>query len=97
MRNLVRNAMREGALGVGSSLIYAPANFADTDELIALVSAAAEFGGAYISHIRSEGNELETYYELPKSEWPADGDHIFDMKFPLTLEESAEVGKQAWG
>ena len=43
-----------------------------------------------------EGNELETYYELPKSEWPADGDHIFDMKFPLTLEESGEVGKQAW-
>jgi N-acyl-D-amino-acid deacylase len=59
MQNLVRAAMREGALGVGSSLIYAPANFADTDELIALVSAAAEFGGAYISHIRSEGDRLE--------------------------------------
>lgn len=59
MQNLVREAMRDGALGVGSSLIYAPANFADTDELIALVSAAAEFGGAYISHIRSEGNRLE--------------------------------------
>jgi N-acyl-D-amino-acid deacylase len=59
MQDLVRNAMREGALGVGSSLIYAPSNFADTDELKALVSAAAEFGGAYISHIRSEGNHLE--------------------------------------
>ena len=59
MRELVREAMRDGALGVGSSLIYAPANFADTDELIALVSAAAEFGGAYISHIRSEGDRLE--------------------------------------
>lgn len=59
MQELVREAMREGALGVGSSLIYAPANFADTDELIALVQAAAEFGGAYISHIRSEGNRLE--------------------------------------
>ncbi|MBT8084372.1 MAG: D-aminoacylase [Woeseia sp.] len=59
MQELVRTAMREGALGVGSSLIYAPDNFADTDELIALVSAAAEFGGAYISHIRSEGNRLE--------------------------------------
>ncbi|MFQ5547443.1 MAG: amidohydrolase family protein [Woeseia sp.] len=59
MQDLVRAAMREGALGVGSSLIYAPANFADTDELVALVSAAAEFGGAYISHIRSEGNRLE--------------------------------------
>lgn len=59
MQNLVREAMREGALGVGSSLIYAPANFADTDELMALVRAAAEFGGAYISHIRSEGDRLE--------------------------------------
>ncbi len=59
MQDLVRDAMRDGALGVGSSLIYAPANFADTDELIALVNAAAEFGGAYISHIRSEGNRLE--------------------------------------
>jgi N-acyl-D-amino-acid deacylase len=59
MQELVREAMREGALGVGSSLIYAPADFADTDELIALVSAAAEFGGAYISHIRSEGDRLE--------------------------------------
>ncbi len=59
MQDLVRAAMREGALGVGSSLIYAPANFADTFELIALVSAAAEFGGAYISHIRSEGDRLE--------------------------------------
>jgi N-acyl-D-amino-acid deacylase len=46
-------------LGVGSSLIYAPASFSVTDELIALVSAAAEYGGAYISHIRSEGNRLE--------------------------------------
>ena len=59
MQKLVREAMREGALGVGSSLIYAPDNFADTNELIALVGAAAEFGGAYISHIRSEGNRLE--------------------------------------
>jgi N-acyl-D-amino-acid deacylase len=59
MQELVREAMREGAIGVGSSLIYAPANFAETDELVALVSAAEEFGGAYISHIRSEGDRLE--------------------------------------
>lgn len=59
MQELVRAAMKEGALGVGSSLIYAPDNFADTNELIALASAAAESGGAYISHIRSEGNRLE--------------------------------------
>jgi N-acyl-D-amino-acid deacylase len=59
MQGLVQQAMQEGALGVGSSLIYAPASFASTDELIALVHAAAEFGGAYISHIRSEGDRLE--------------------------------------
>ncbi len=59
MQELVRSAMRDGALGVGSSLIYAPASFADTGELIALVGAAAEFGGAYISHLRSEGDRLE--------------------------------------
>lgn len=59
MQELVRAAMRDGAIGVGSSLIYAPANFADTEELIALARAAGEYGGAYISHIRSEGNRLE--------------------------------------
>jgi len=59
MQEHVRDAMREGAIGVGSSLIYAPANFASTEELIALVEAAAEFGGRYISHVRSEGNRLE--------------------------------------
>jgi len=59
MQEHVRVAMREGAIGVGSSLIYAPGNFASTDELIALVSAAAEYGGRYISHVRSEGNRLE--------------------------------------
>jgi len=58
MQELVRQAMREGALGVGSSLIYAPASYAKTDELIALASAAGEFGGAYISHLRSEGDRF---------------------------------------
>lgn len=58
MRALVRQAMEEGALGVGSSLIYAPAFYAGTDELIALAEAAAPYGGMYISHIRSEGNQL---------------------------------------
>lgn len=58
MQNLVRQAMREGALGVGSSLIYAPAFYADTAELVALSRAAGEFGGMYVSHLRSEGNRL---------------------------------------
>ncbi len=58
MQALVRQAMEEGALGVGSSLIYAPAFYADTEELIALCKAAAEYGGMYITHMRSEGNRL---------------------------------------
>ncbi|GAA4715337.1 amidohydrolase family protein [Sphingomonas lutea] len=58
MRGLVRNAMQEGALGVGSSLIYAPANFAETPELVALTSEASKCGGMYISHIRDEGPKL---------------------------------------
>ena len=58
MKDLVRQAMREGALGVGSSLIYAPAFYARTGELIELNKAAAEFGGMYISHMRSEANQL---------------------------------------
>jgi N-acyl-D-amino-acid deacylase len=58
MRALVRQAMEEGALGVGSSLIYAPAFYAQTDELIALAREAGKYDGMYISHIRSEGNAL---------------------------------------
>ncbi|MFQ5791040.1 MAG: amidohydrolase family protein [Acidobacteriota bacterium] len=58
MRQLVRQAMEEGALGLGSSLIYAPAFYARTDELVELAKIAAEYGGMYISHIRSEGNRL---------------------------------------
>jgi N-acyl-D-amino-acid deacylase len=58
MRALVRDAMADGALGVGSSLIYAPAFYATTAELIALAGEAAQYGGMYISHMRSEGNRL---------------------------------------
>ena len=58
MRMLVRQAMEEGALGVGSSLIYPPAFFAKTEELIALCKEASKYGGGYISHMRSEGNNL---------------------------------------
>ena len=58
MRGLVAQAMREGAMGVGSSLIYAPANFATTEELAALAAEAARAGGGYISHLRSEAREL---------------------------------------
>jgi N-acyl-D-amino-acid deacylase len=65
MRLLVRQAMEEGALGVGSSLIYPPAFFASTEELIALCQEASKYGGMYISHMRSEGSRLyEAVQEL---------------------------------
>jgi N-acyl-D-amino-acid deacylase len=59
MKELVRREMEAGALGVGSSLIYAPAFYAKTEELIELCKVAARYRGKYISHIRSEGNKLE--------------------------------------
>lgn len=65
MQDLVREAMKEGALGVGSSIIYAPASYAETPELIALVKVAGDYGGGYISHMRSEGRFLlESVEEL---------------------------------
>ena len=65
MRDLIRQAMQEGALGVASSLIYPPGSFAKTDELIALSEVAAEYDGMYISHMRDEGaNMLEAVEEL---------------------------------
>jgi N-acyl-D-amino-acid deacylase len=58
MKALVRQAMEEGALGVGSSLIYVPATFASTEELIELCKVAAEYGGIYTTHMRSEGDRF---------------------------------------
>ncbi len=63
MQELVRESMEEGALGIGSSLIYPPAFFASTEELIALCQVAAEYDGMYISHMRSEGDKLEEAVE----------------------------------
>ena len=58
MKLLVRQAMEEGAMGVGSSLIYPPAFFAKTNELVELSKEASKYGGMYISHMRNEGNKL---------------------------------------
>jgi N-acyl-D-amino-acid deacylase len=58
MQALVRDAMQEGALGLAAALVYAPAFYAATDELVALARASGESGGMYISHLRSEGNAL---------------------------------------
>jgi N-acyl-D-amino-acid deacylase len=65
MKELVRQAMKEGAMGIGSSLIYAPAFYSSTEELIELCKVASEYGGMYISHMRSESNQfLEALDEL---------------------------------
>ncbi len=58
MRSLVEEAMADGAVGVSSALIYPPGSYADTEELTALCSAAAKFGGVYSSHLRDEGAGL---------------------------------------
>jgi len=58
MQQLVRDAMEDGALGLGSSLIYAPAFYAATEELVALAKIVGEYNGMYTSHLRSEGNRL---------------------------------------
>ena len=90
MRLLVRQAMREGAMGVGSSLIYAPAFFAKTDELIALCQEAANYHGMYISHLRSEGNALdESVEELLTI---AKAAHI-----PAEIYHLKAAGKANWG
>ena len=90
MRALVRQAMEEGAMGVGTSLIYPPASFAETDELVALVSEAGKCGGMYISHMRSEGDRLlESVDELieisRRSGAPAE---IYHLK---------QAGRTNWG
>jgi N-acyl-D-amino-acid deacylase len=90
MRALVRQGMNEGALGLGSSLIYAPAYFAETPELIALATEAGRCGGMYISHIRDEGPKLlEAVDELieiaEKSGAPAE---IYHLK---------QSGRENWG
>lgn len=58
MKTMVKGAMEEGALGIGSSLIYAPAFYSSTEELIELCKVASAYDGMYISHMRSEGNRL---------------------------------------
>ncbi len=63
MKFLVKQAMEEGAMGVGTSLIYPPAFFAKTNELVELSKVASQYGGSYISHMRSEGNKLHEAVE----------------------------------
>lgn len=83
MRTLVKKAMEEGALGIGSSLIYAPASYSSTEELIELCKAASEYGGMYITHMRSEGDNIfsavnETIRIAREANIPAE---IYHLKF----------------
>jgi N-acyl-D-amino-acid deacylase len=83
MKALVKQAMEEGAMGVTSALIYAPANYASTEELIELSKVAGEYGGMYIAHIRSEGNAMfeavdETIRIAREAKLPAE---IYHLKF----------------
>jgi N-acyl-D-amino-acid deacylase len=90
MRGLVAQAMKEGALGVGSSLIYAPAFYAKTPELIALAKVAGEHGGIYISHMRSEGNRLlEAVDELITI--------AREARVPAEIYHLKAAGKANWG
>ncbi len=89
MRELVRQAMEDGALGVGSSLIYAPAFYAKTEELIELCKVAARYKGKYISHLRSEGNEwVEAVEELIRISREAG--------LPAEIYHIKAAGRQNW-
>lgn len=90
MQSLVRDAMRDGAVGVSSALQYAPAPYAKTDELIALASAAAPFGGIYATHMRDEGDAvLDAISEAARIGREA---HI-----PVEIWHLKAAGKANWG
>jgi N-acyl-D-amino-acid deacylase len=90
MRALVRAAMNEGAMGVGSSLIYAPAYFAETPELTALATESAKCGGMYISHMRDEGPRLiEAIDELVAIAEGSGG--------PAEIYHIKQSGRENWG
>ncbi len=90
MRALVDRAMADGAMGVGSALIYAPGSYARTDELVAICEVAARHGGMYISHIRSEGDRLlEGVDELIAIARRA--------KIPAEIYHLKAAGRSNWG
>ena len=81
MKLLVREAMEEGAMGLGSSLIYAPADYASTEELIELCKVVAEYDGMYITHMRSESDNIyaglqETFRIAKEAKVPAEIYHL---------------------
>ena len=90
MRALVRREMEAGALGIGTALIYPPAFYAKTEELIELCKVAAKYKGKYISHMRSEGNHLlEAFDELLRISREAN--------IPAELYHIKAAGQKNWG
>jgi len=90
MRKLVRREMEAGALGIGTSLIYPPAFYGKTDELIELCKVAAKYQGKYISHMRSEGNRLlEAFDELLRI--------AREANIPAEIYHIKAAGQQNWG
>ncbi|HEY6392990.1 MAG TPA: D-aminoacylase [Bryobacteraceae bacterium] len=90
MRELVRQAMRDGAVGLSTSLQYAPAPYASTEELIALASESAKLGGIYATHMRSEGDAILTAI-----------DEVIriarEAKIPAEIWHLKAAGKSNWG
>jgi N-acyl-D-amino-acid deacylase len=93
MRADVRQAMREGAMGVTTALIYTPAVFSKTDELIELAKVAAESGGMYISHMRSEGDRL--LEAIDETLTIARAAHLRAEIYHLKAAGQANLGKMA--
>jgi N-acyl-D-amino-acid deacylase len=90
MQALVREAMEQGAVGVSTALEYAPAPYASTEELIALASAAAPYGGIYATHMRSEGDSINA--ALDETFRIAREAHISTEIWHLKI-----AGKRNWG
>jgi dihydroorotase/N-acyl-D-amino-acid deacylase len=90
MTELVRQAMREGAIGLSTSLQYAPAPYAKTEELISLAAEAAKLGGTYASHIRDEGDGIDAAL-----------DEAFrigrEARIPVEIWHLKAAGKSNWG
>jgi dihydroorotase/N-acyl-D-amino-acid deacylase len=90
MKALVRDAMRDGAVGVSTSLQYAPAPYASTEELIALAGEASKFGGIYATHMRSEGSAITAAID--------EAVHIGrEARIPVEIWHLKAAGKPQWG
>jgi dihydroorotase/N-acyl-D-amino-acid deacylase len=90
MQELVRQAMRQGAMGLSTALMYSPAPYAKTDELIALAKASSELGGIYATHMRSEADgvfaALDETFRIAR-----------EAKIPVEIFHLKVAGKPNWG